>query len=210
MVYKNIPDLQKGNNMKSGFTTIAAVLDASGSMASLIKDTLDGFNNFVEEQRQVPGEATLTLCTFNNSNKVIHEFLPLKDVPLLTKDTYQPNGGTALLDAVGHTVTSLGAHLAKMKEEDRPSKVILMVVTDGAENASKNFTREKVKEMLEHQQSKYNWEVIFAGANIDSFEAGSSMGIRRAGIMNYAATPQGVTSNYQNVSKAVRRSRISP
>jgi len=196
--------------MKSGFTTIAAVLDASGSMASLLKDTLDGFNNFVEEQKQVPGEATLTLYTFNNTNNIVHEFLPLKDVPPLTKENYSPNGGTALLDAVGHIVTSLGAHLAKMKEEDRPEKVIVMVVTDGAENASKNFTKEKVKQMLEHQQSKYNWEIIFAGANIDAFEEGASYGVAARSVMQYSATPQGVSSNYQNMSKSVRRARTSP
>lgn len=195
--------------MKENYTAIAVIADESGSMGPLTNDTIGGFNIFLNEQKAVPGEASLTLVTFNSTHKTVHDFIKLADVPELTTNDYKPSGGTALLDAVGTTINALGARLEAMPEEERPSKVILLIMTDGDENSSREFAKDKIKEMITHQQEKYNWIVTFMGANIDTFGEASSMGIARGNVMSYVANSVGTKSLYNSMSDRVSRARVS-
>jgi hypothetical protein len=122
--------------MKKNFTSINLLLDASGSMASLVNDTIGGVNSFLKEQKELPGEAVVSLCTFNTNATVVYDFLPISKVPLLDKKTYKASGGTALYDAMGLSIDNLGKKLSNMKEEDRPDKVLFLIVSDGEENSS--------------------------------------------------------------------------
>lgn len=156
-------------------THITVVLDRSGSMSVIDTDATGGFNAFVEQQRKAPGEARLTLVRFDSDYEVTYSDKPIKDVPELK--TVDPRGMTALHDAVGRAIDDLGRSLAATPEEKRPGKIVFVIITDGMENASHKYSAEKVKEMVQHQQSKYNWAFTYLGANQDAVLAGSSMGI---------------------------------
>jgi hypothetical protein len=192
---------------KPNFTSINVLIDRSGSMQHLTNDTIGGFNSFLQEQKEVPGEAILSLCLFDTSSQTIHDCLPLALVPDLDKATYRPGGGTALLDALGAVINSTGARLAAMNEEDRPSKVIFLLITDGQENSSTEFAIERIKDMVTHQREVYSWEFVFMGANIDSISAGTSLGISVANSLNYTASSVGTKGLYANVSASLRSYR---
>lgn len=193
---------------KENFTSINVIIDASGSMQSLTKDTIGSFNSFLTEQKAVPGEAVFTLCTFNTDYKLVHDFVALTEVPDLDPKSYRPNGCTALLDAMGVTINSVGQKLAAMPENDRPSKVIFLIITDGEENSSQKFTLEQVQSMVEHQRSKYSWEFVFIGANIDAIATGSSLGISAANSLNYDSTAVGTRGVYKSASSNLRSYRL--
>jgi uncharacterized protein YegL len=180
--------------MRQDLTEIVAILDRSGSMASLANDTIGGFNRFIEDQKKVPGEAFLTTVLFDDRYEFLHDGVNIKDVKPITEREYFSRGMTALLDAIGRTVNRVGGKLSKMDEADRPSKVIVLIITDGEENSSKEFTNQQIKEMVERQRSTYNWEFLFFGANIDSFSAAASIGIPQARSVNYSANKDGIGS----------------
>lgn len=186
---------------KQNFVSINAVIDRSGSMAGLVTDTIGGYNTFLKDQKEVEGEAQLTLCLFNNECTLIHDCMPLNVVPNLSSLTYSPNGGTALLDALGTTIDTVGAKLAAMPEEERPSKVIVLVITDGQENSSKKFTKDQIKAKIEHQRDVYSWEFVFMGANIDAVGEGTSLGISAANSVNYSASSVGTAKLFKSVSE---------
>ncbi len=186
---------------KQNFTSINVIIDESGSMGSLALDTIGGFNKFLADQKVVPGEVAFTLCTFNTDYRLVHNFTPLATIPDLNETTYNPGGGTALLDAMGHTMNSVGTKLAAMQEEERPSKVIFLVITDGFENSSRYFTKEMIKNMVTHQKDVYSWEFVFMGANIDAITEGMSLGIDINNTFNYDSTPVGTRSLYSTVSE---------
>src|SRR5271166_2365178 len=169
---------------RENFTSINVIIDASGSMQHLTHDTIGSFNGFLAEQRAVPGEAAFTLCKFNTDYCLVHDFVKLASVPALDTTVYAPEGGTALLDAMGTTIDSVGSKLAAMPEEERPSKVIFLVITDGHENSSHRYTSAQIKEMVEHQKDKYNWEFVFMGANIDAIAAGTNLGVSMQNTLN--------------------------
>lgn len=160
--------------MKDNFTRIAIVLDRSGSMESVREATIAGFNQFIEEQKKAPGEATVKLVQFDDQYEQVFD-KPLQDVPQLTQAMFVPRGWTALLDAQGRTIVALGAELAALKEEERPSKVLMMTLTDGHENRSKEFTLERVAALIKEQKEKYRWEFVFLGANQDAVKVAASM-----------------------------------
>lgn len=201
--------IKKGFNMKENLTAIAVIIDASGSMHSLTHDTIGSFNQFLTEQKAVPGEAIFSLCTFNDSYHLVHDFVTLSNVSELTIKTYSPSGGTALLDAMGTTIDNLGAKLAALPEEERASKVIVLVITDGHENASSRYTREQIREKVSHQQEKYSWSFVFLGANIDAFTAGTSMGFTRSNSVNYQATAAGTKVAYNAISSSMTSYRLA-
>lgn len=153
--------------MKQNLTYIAVVLDRSGSMDAVRKQTIDNFNEFVASQMRIPGEARLRLVQFDDEYKFMYD-KPLDEVNKLNFDTFVPRGSTALYDAIGTMTDDLGNHLARMPEKNRPGKVIVLVLTDGYENASKNYTRGKVADMIQHQREKYNWLYMFMGATEDA------------------------------------------
>lgn len=196
--------------MKKDFTVINVIIDASGSMEALTKDTLGGFNTFLKEQKALPGEARLTLCTFDTVPKVIHEFANIKTVKPLTAKQYSPSGMTALLDALGQIIENTGKTLYAMSEDEKPQNVIVVVITDGQENSSKKFDRAKIAEMVKHQQDVYNWQFLFFGANIDAFTEGKSLGLSPASIQQYNANSSGVGNVYRSVSDSVTKSRTTP
>ncbi len=167
---------------------IAVVLDRSGSMESIRESTIEGFNEFLQGQKAVPGEATLTLVQFDNEYQVHHDATPLAGVPPLNDGTYVPRGSTALLDAIGRTINTLGARLAATPERDRPSRVLFTIITDGMENASQEFSREKIFDMITHQRERYGWQFMFLAANQDAIASGRDMGIDPAHAAKFNAT----------------------
>lgn len=195
--------------MKENFTAINVIIDASGSMSHLASDTIGNFNSFLKEQQEQPGEANFTLCVFNTDYRLVHDFTKIANVGKLTKGTYSPNGGTALFDAMGATIESVGRKLAAMSEEERPSKVITLIMTDGHENSSRRFTAAQIKTMVTHQQDVYSWEFVFMGANIDAITAGTDLGISIHNTLNYSATPAGIAGVYQDISTNVSSYRSS-
>jgi hypothetical protein len=192
---------------KENLTSINVIIDESGSMDHLASDTIGSFNTFLADQKLAPGEAVFTLCTFSSDYRLVHDFVQLAGVPALDNKTYRPGGMTALLDAMGTTMNSVGAKLAAMPEEERPSKVIFMIITDGQENSSHRFTRDQIKSMVEHQRSTYQWEFVFMGANIDAITEGTSLGISASNSMNYSATSDGTQQLYENVSGSLKSYR---
>lgn len=189
--------------MRDDLTAILVVLDRSGSMAPLTHDTVGGFNSFLEHQKAEPGDAVVTLVLFNDRYEAVFNALPIAQVEPLTARSYSPSGGTALLDAVGRGVNDLGRKLAGMAEKDRPGKVIVAIMTDGEENASREYTREQVRKMIEEQTSKYNWSFLFLGANIDAFGEAGKIGIGAANAMNFVADAQGVAASLGALSACV-------
>lgn len=189
--------------MKKNFTSINVIIDKSGSMDSLTSDTIGSFNTFLAEQKLVPGEVAFTLCTFNSEYHLVHDFVKLGGVPNLNDKTYHPSGNTALLDAMGTTIDSVGKKLANLPENQRPEKVLFLIITDGAENASRKYTREQIKSMVTHQKNHYNWEFVFMGANIDAITVGSSLGVDARNTLNYAPTAAGTEALYRSISENV-------
>lgn len=181
-------------------TSINVIIDRSGSMHGLTADTIGGFNQFLSDQKKAPGEAIFTLCTFADHHELVHDFVKVASVPELNADTYRPAGSTALLDAMGTTINEVGRKLAAMKEEDRPGKVIFLIITDGQENASCTFTKSQIANMVKHQQDVYSWEFVFMGANMDAVSEGVSLGIAARNSVSYDATKGGTHQLYRSIS----------
>jgi uncharacterized protein YegL len=165
--------------MKENLTEIIVILDASGSMQGFTSDTIGGFNTFLQEQKKLPGEANITITTFNSINpaNIIFDGVDIKKCYGLSEANYKADGMTPLYDAIGHTISSVGQRLSLMPEQERPSKVLFMISTDGMENCSRDYTQQKIKNMIEHQKNKYNWEFVFTAANIDTIFVSSGLGI---------------------------------
>lgn len=189
--------------MKQGLAEIICIIDRSGSMESIKNDSVGGFNAFLEEQKKVPGEATLTYVQFDTEYEVVHENTPLQDVKSIDDTVYVPRGATALLDAIGRTIDSTGKRLADMPEENRPEKVIVAILTDGEENSSRQYDLSKIKDMIGHQKEKYSWEFIFLAANQDAFAEAQKIGIDIKDTFNFSATGKGVRKAYSNMSDSV-------
>ena len=187
--------------MNNNLIQIVFVIDKSGSMAWLTNETVSGFNSFIEKYKQEDTEAILTTVLFDDYHFSLHDSKNLKEVQPLTAATYMGAGMgcTALYDAVGFTINRVGERLAGMKEEERPHKVLFVITTDGLENASRYYTQGRVRDMIEHQKSKYSWEFIFLGANINSENVASDIGIGASNAVNYTFTAQGVDDVYRSV-----------
>jgi uncharacterized protein YegL len=187
--------------MKEGFTEIICVIDRSGSMMQLRSDAVGGMNSFLTEQKAVPGEANLTLVFFNHEYQLVYDGKSLREVPVLSDADYVPQGTTALLDAVGRAIDDVGNRLANTPEEQRPDKVLVAIMTDGLENASRDYTRARVAEMIKHQQEQYNWEFLFLAANMDAFAEAQSLNIPKMNAQNFAATRDGTRTAYNNLNQ---------
>lgn len=192
--------------MNKNLTEIIFLLDRSGSMAGLERDTIGGFNAFVKNQCELEGETRLTAVLFDDKYEVLWNGIDGRKAKLTGKN-YYVRGCTALLDAVGKTILDVGYRLAQTDEEQRPGKVIFVITTDGMENASREFTYEKVRELIQHQQEKYSWEFIFMGANIDAAKEADSIGINVEHAYNFEASEEGVKSMYNVISEAVAEKR---
>jgi len=194
--------------MKMNLTEIIFLLDRSGSMAGLESDTIGGFNAFIEKQMQLEGETIVTAALFDDRYEILWNGIDANKIKLTGKE-YYVRGCTALLDAVGKTILDVGCRLSKTSEDERPGKIIFVITTDGMENASCEFTYEKVKELIKHQQEKYKWEFIFLGANIDAAKEADSLGISKDNAYNFEASKTGVNNMYCRVSEAVSEKRLS-
>jgi uncharacterized protein YegL len=193
--------------MNNNLTEIIFLLDRSGSMAGLESDTVGGFNAFVKKQSELEGETILTTVLFDDEYEVLWSGIDARAAKL-TEDEYFVRGTTALLDAVGKTILDVGYRLSKTNEDRRPNKVIFVITTDGMENASREFTYAKVKELIQHQQEKYSWEFIFMGANIDVAKEADSLGIDIENSYNFEATHKGVENMYEMVSESITEKRM--
>ena len=189
--------------MKKNLTELVFILDRSGSMAGLEGDTIGGFNAMLQKQRGEPGEAVISTVLFDNETEVIHDRIPLDRVPRLTEKEYYVRGCTALLDAVGGAIHHIGNVHKYAREEDRPEKTLFVITTDGLENASRRYTYDKVKAMIERQREKYGWEFLFLGANIDASREAARFGIRADCAADYHADSIGTEAVYESVCEAV-------
>ena len=195
--------------MKKNLTELVFILDHSGSMAGLEKDTIGGFNAMIEKQKGEEGEAYVSTVLFDNYTKVIHERVTLDRVPELTRKEYYVRGCTALLDAVGGAIHHIGNIHKYAREEDRPEKTLFVITTDGMENASRHYTYERVKAMIQRQKEKYGWEFLFLGANIDAAKEAARFGIEADRAANYHADTLGTKVIYEAVSETVCDFRAS-
>jgi hypothetical protein len=190
-------------------TDISIVLDRSGSMASVRTDTIGGFNTFIEEQRKQPGECAVSLVQFDDSFEVLYTEKSVQDAPLLTPETFLPRGSTALLDAIGRTIVATGARLSAIHEAMRPEKVIFVIITDGQENASKEFSKQQIADMIKLQRETYKWDFVFLGANQDAIAVGGSLGVARDSSLTYAHDGAGTRSAFMSTSGHVSSLRAS-
>ena len=195
--------------MKKNLTELVFILDRSGSMAGLEKDTIGGFNAMIEKQKAEAGEAYISTVLFDNYSEVIHDRVALNDVPKLTEKEYYVRGCTALLDAVGGAIHHIGNVHKYAREEDRPEKTLFVITTDGMENASRRYSYEKVREMTQRQKEKYGWEFLFLGANIDAAKEAARFGIDADRAADYHADTQGTAVIYEAMSDVVYSVRAS-
>jgi len=185
------------------FVEIVCILDKSGSMSSVKDDAIGGFNTFLEEQKKLPGKANMSLILFNHEYEEIFSGKDIQKVLSLENKNYIPFGTTALLDAVGRTIDDVGRRLSNTNEKERPEKVIVVIMTDGQENASKDYKRDKISEMVKHQQEKYRWEFIFLAANIDAFSEANSLSILLSNTYSYTGDSFGTQSAYDTMTSSV-------
>lgn len=192
---------------KNNVTELVFILDRSGSMSGLEKDTIGGFNSMIEKQKKEDGLCYVSTLLFDDKCEVLHDRVKLGDVPLMTEDDYYVRGSTALLDALGGAIKHIGNIHKYARSEDVPEKTLFVITTDGMENASRKYTSERVKQMIERQQKKYGWEFIFIGANIDAVTTAKSYGIAPERAVNYTADSRGTNALFSSVGKAVKAVR---
>jgi len=163
---------------KEDLTLVACVLDRSGSMQSIIKDAVGGFNAFLKAQKEdANGECRMTVAMFNDDYEILHNNVDVNVVEEFTETSYCPSGCTALLDAVGRTINEVGKTLDEMKEEEKPSKVIFLILTDGLENRSREFKLSDIQDKIKEQRETWNWEFVYLAADDQGFAAGQTMGV---------------------------------
>lgn len=184
-------------------TELVFILDRSGSMSGLEKDTIGGFNSMIEKQKKEDGVALVSTVLFDTESVVIHDRLPLDRVPRMTDKEYFTCGCTALLDAVGGAIHHIGNIHKYARREDVPEKTMFIITTDGYENASKRYNYEKVRKMIERQKEKYGWEFLFLGANIDATAEAKRFGISADRAVNYKCDEAGTALNYEVIGEAV-------
>lgn len=195
--------------MKSGLTELVFILDRSGSMSGLESDTIGGYNAMLEKQKKEPGEAMITTILFDDKYELLHDRINISNVAKVTDEEYFVRGSTALLDAVGKTINKIGNEQKHTAEDQRAEHVMIVIITDGMENASREFSHEKVRQMIERQKSKYGWEFIFLGANIDAISTAESFGISKDRATNYNSDSEGTLLNYEVISETVSCMRAS-
>lgn len=189
--------------MKNEMTELVFILDKSGSMAGLEKDTIGGFNALVDKQRDLPGDVRVTTVLFNQSYELLHDRISLKGISPLTERDYEVGGTTALLDAIGSTIQKIGNAQKRTSEQERADKVMFVITTDGMENSSCEYDTKKIHEMIALQKQKFNWEFIFLGANIDAVATARQFGVEEEFAVEYHADAEGTELNYKVLSEAV-------
>ena len=195
--------------MRKGLTELVMILDRSGSMQGLEADTIGGFNSMIEKQKKEDGEAFVSVVLFDDICEVLYDRVPVGKVERMTDRQYFVRGCTALLDAVGGAIHHIGNVHKYAREEDVPEKTIFVITTDGMENASRRYSYEKVRRMIERQKEKYNWEFLFLGANIDAVREAARFGIQASRAANWVHDRDGAALNYSVLSKAISGARAA-
>lgn len=186
--------------MKRNLTEIIFIIDRSGSMYGLSDDTIGGFNGFLEKQKEVEGDAILTVVLFNDTHMKLYDRTDLREVVPMTREQYAVGGGTALLDALGDTITETQKRHDKMPLDERPEHILCVITTDGYENSSTKYKKSQVREMIDHQREGHGWEFIFLGANMDAVKEAQSYGITNSAT--YIADSIGTKTVYDAVNIA--------
>lgn len=194
--------------MRENLTEVVFILDRSGSMSGLESDTIGGFNAMIEKQRKGDGEVLVSTVLFSDQSEVLHDRADVKDVRPLTEAEYSVGGSTALLDAIGGAIHHIGNVHRYARPEDVPERTLFVITTDGQENASRRYGLRKVRQMIELEKSRYGWEFLFLGANIDAIQTAAHFGIGRDRAANYCSDSEGTRLNYDVMSEAISTVRL--
>lgn len=186
--------------MNNNLTEIVFLLDRSGSMKNLESDTIGGYNSYLDQQRNVKGEAIVTTVLFDNKYEFLHNATDIRKVNPITEKEYYARGMTALLDAVGTTIAAIHNRQNFTAENNIPFKTLFVIITDGMENASHEYSLQQVKQMIEIHKKKYKWEFVFLGANIDAVDTAQKMGITKDRSANYKSDAKGTRNNFDVLS----------
>ena len=195
--------------MRKNLTEVVFILDRSGSMQGLEADTIGGFNSMIEKQKQADGEALISTVLFNNSCEVLHDRVDVRSIVPLTEKDYSVRGCTALLDAIGGAIHHIGNVHKYARKEDVPEHTLFVITTDGMENASRRYSSEEIRKMIERQKKKYGWEFLFLGANIDAIETACEFGISQDRAVNFHNDGRGTRLNFEVLSETICRVRRS-
>lgn len=188
--------------MKKDLTELVFILDRSGSMAGLESDTIGGYNAMLKKQKAEAGEAIVTTVLFDDDYQLLHDRIDIRGIKPITEKDYYVRGSTALLDALGRTISKIGNAQRHTSDELRAERVLFVITTDGMENASREYSYAKIRHMVERQQQKYGWEFIFLGANMDAIEVAGSYGIAKNRAQTYLNDEEGVNLNFEAVNRA--------
>ena len=191
---------------KNSLTEVVFILDRSGSMSGLEEDTIGGFNSILQKQREEDGDANVTTILFDHEIEMLHKRVNIKEIKNITSDDYNVRGCTALLDAIGYSINFM-INVAKNKNEEKAKNVLFIITTDGYENASKEYSYEKIKKMITYQKEKYNWKFLFLGANIDAISTAKNFGISEEFASNYVSDEVGTKLTYEVMNDAILECR---
>lgn len=194
---------------QNNVTEMVFILDRSGSMAGLESDTIGGFNSLIEKQKKLDGKAYVSTVLFDNLTEVVHDRVEIQNIKPMTEEQYFVRGCTALIDAIGGAIHHIANIHKYARPEDVPSHTVFVIITDGAENASRHYTSDRVKAMIEKEKEQYGWEFMFIGANIDAVETAREYGIDESRAVNYNADTVGTSIVYEAVESAVNSIRFS-
>lgn len=189
--------------MRKGLTEVVFILDRSGSMSGLEADTIGGFNSMIDKQKKEEGEAYISTVLFDDRTEVLYDRVPVSKIEHMNDSQYYVRGCTALLDALGGAIHHIGNVHKYARDEDVPEKTLFIITTDGMENASRIYSYDKIKKMVEKQKKKYGWEFIFLGANIDAIEVAGKLGVSANRAINYESDRVGTALNYEVLSKTI-------
>ena len=195
--------------MQNNITELVFIMDRSGSMSGLEKDAVGGFNSMIERQKKLDGKVYVSTVLFSNSAEVLHDRIDISEIAPMTERDYQVGGCTALMDALGGAIHHIVNIHRYARPEDVPEHTVFVITTDGLENASREYSAEKVRSMIKHEEEKHGWEFLFLAANIDAVETAANFGIRADRASNYRASPAGTADMYDCVSEAVEMLRCN-
>jgi len=203
----DLPQQKEEDFKGKDVTEIICIIDRSGSMESIRSDAIGGFNRFLADQQEPEDPARLTMVLFDDQYDVTYNGAEIHTVPALTKTTFVPRGMTALLDAVGKTLNTVSARLSEIPADDRPEKVIVAILTDGHENASKEFSLPVIRDMISHYSTDLKWDFIYLAASQDAFSEAGQMGISADNTLQFTANKAGIRGSYDNISQAMEMKR---